>query len=417
MGFGNPSQSSSLVSYTVARTEVTTVTTTNGWATVYPWQHKCFYVNGLFWLFYCAGAPGVPGNHVFRTSADGASWSDATTVRASIGETAGHRMAYHYDGSFLHYAYGEGNTGAGAVYYRRATLNTDGTVTWSAVEQTVFSDLNKGGAYLTVLTDTTGTPWIGCIYYTDPAYGSPRYPRVYKSSKTDGTWTTDTGFPKDLNDTVDIAAVIPVPIGVALTAGKVFWCWSKESFLADRQQARVWDGAAWGDVEVMTTNLSGSSVLTLAAEGDGVHFAYLDGTTWDGTKSHITYGYRNSAGVYAAESQVTTTKLATGGSPTPALVKLGGSGVRVIWEDSATADVQARDVYGHIVQGTVRVLSDETGQKPAVTQNPLQGISNPATGGAKHLYICSGGAGTPWTVLTFSDQIKTEHQKLSPGIK
>ena len=93
----------------------------------YPYQRKAFYANGRFWVFYSDGS-----NLVYRTSTDGATWSDATTVRAT--SYYGYYFSVWFDGTYVHYVCARGYMGE-ALFYRRGTANADGTITWSATEQ------------------------------------------------------------------------------------------------------------------------------------------------------------------------------------------------------------------------------------------------------------------------------------------
>ena len=49
-------------------------------ATASTHQRKSFYANGRYWVFYSDAT-----NMVYKTSADGISWSSATSVRAADG--------------------------------------------------------------------------------------------------------------------------------------------------------------------------------------------------------------------------------------------------------------------------------------------------------------------------------------------
>jgi hypothetical protein len=150
-------------------------TSTTTYATSYPCQRKTFYANGRFWVFYSDGT-----NMVYRTSTDGSTWSSATTVRAA---TNGYQFSVWFDGTYLHYAYAYSSS----IYYRRGTPNSDGTITWSATEQTVSTTYNNA-SYPMVSVDSNGYAWIG---YRDTD-GTNYYPYVIKSGNNDGTWGTGT---------------------------------------------------------------------------------------------------------------------------------------------------------------------------------------------------------------------------------
>jgi hypothetical protein len=116
-------------------------------ATQNPNQRKTFYASSRFWSFYSNGT-----DMVYRTSTDGSSWSSETSVRAV---SAGFKFSVCYDGSFLYYAYCTATTD-GQMYFRRGTPETDGTVTWSAAEQTAFSDVGKTVYTPSIAVDSNG---------------------------------------------------------------------------------------------------------------------------------------------------------------------------------------------------------------------------------------------------------------------
>jgi hypothetical protein len=107
--------------------EVTTVTSSvsttaadHGWAVNYPKQRKLFIMAELLWVFYSDGV-----NAVYRTSADGRTWSDPTTF--GTGGHYGHRFGCWFDGNFIHYTLCTSALGAD-VYYRRGRPNGDGKI-------------------------------------------------------------------------------------------------------------------------------------------------------------------------------------------------------------------------------------------------------------------------------------------------
>ena len=219
--------------YTNTRTVVTTVTTQSGWATNYPHQRKVFRIAGLWWLFYGDGT-----NQVYRTSADAVTWGDPVTVRSGTG--LGHRIGYWFDGVYIHYAYNDATNG-GDIFYRRGTPDAESVITWSAVEQTVV-DLSTSfaGGYPSVTVDTNGAPWVSAMVSSDPAWTAPHEGRVYKSSATDGTWTTQSGFPVIV--ATGFTTTFNYPECVPLRAGKVFCGWPQDGAFADVLLGNHWNG-------------------------------------------------------------------------------------------------------------------------------------------------------------------------------
>ncbi len=366
----------------VTRTVVATITTVFGHGTIYSFQPKLFQANGLYWLLYT-----ISNNHVYKTSADGVTWGSQATALAPFAETEGHRIAFYHDGTYLHLVYGAGITGEGTVYYRRGATDSDGVITWSTILQTVFNDAGKGGAYVTVWTDSNGYPWIGTMYYSDPAYGTPKIAKVYKSSTTDGTWVTDTGFPKTLyTSTTDVHTV---PICVPLTGGKVYCGWCQETIDDAPYRGQRWDGDSWDAAEDMTTSFGAYSRFTLGAEGDAVHLAFHDSVN-----DKVKYRKRSAAGAWGSEIELGTIAHVNNDNP-PVIRVTGTDAARVHWETNDV--IYYRDVLSSAASGAVVELRDETAVG-IVTQWPLQVVS-PLSNTSSYLLSYSVGT-DPYQVIS-----------------
>jgi hypothetical protein len=228
-------------------------------ATQYPFQRKSFYANGRYWVFYSDGA-----NIVYCTSTDGSTWTSPTTVRAC---SYGQYFSVWFDGTYLHYAYAFSSS----IYYRRGTPNSDGTITWSADEQTVSTTYNTA-YYPTVSTDSSGYVWIGYMEYVGTYY----YPYVIKSGNNNGTWgTTPSGFPYKLSTTSTSYWRVSI---VPLTSGKMLAVYAYDGATV---RAKKWDGSAWG-TEVATTSATRYGYYHSAvAQGDDVHIVFLKNSGYD----------------------------------------------------------------------------------------------------------------------------------------
>jgi len=215
-------------------------------ATYYSFQRKTFYANTRFWVFWVNGTTNV----LYATSPDGVSWSSTTSVRAST-VYSGWAFSVWFDGTYIHYAYAD----VSAIYYRRGTPNSDGSITWSATEQTVSDDTNCDYPMITV--DSNGYAWIG--YTTTDAR------KVTKNANTDGTWTTTSGFPYTLIASTGYVSVVP------LTAGKVYVVYSRAGYTL---KGKLWTGS-WGDEEATTTTVAGyAQFFSVVAHDDDVHIAF-----------------------------------------------------------------------------------------------------------------------------------------------
>ena len=242
---------------------ISAVTAGNGWATPYNFQHKLFYAQGLIWAFYCDGT-----KQVYKTSADGTTWSAATTVIAS--STYGHRIGYWFDGTYIHYAYCESALG-NDVMYRRGSLDVGGGITWSAVEQTAVAIAAGDSAlYSTVSVDSSGYAFIGYIFFPNGYPNTPWDAVVVKNSKNDGTWTTG-----DATTTASAYTTIyPIPFLVALTSGKMYVAYA-DNTAGNATHGRLWDGSSWGAAE--STGAAGiDTVFGIVADGDNVHLVITE---------------------------------------------------------------------------------------------------------------------------------------------
>jgi hypothetical protein len=252
-------------------------TSTSGLGVSYPFQRKSFYANGRFWVFYSDGT-----NMVYCTSTDGSTWTSPTTVRTA---TFGYMFSIWFDGTYLHYAYGSG----GSLYYRRGTPNSDGTITWSAAEQTVSTTYNYT-TYPMVSVDSNGYVWIG---YYDRYYDGTNYyyyPYVIKSGNNDGTWgTTPSGFPYQLSTISTTGWGVSV---IPLTAGKMLVVYGYGGSVL---RVRAWTGSNWLTEVTTTSSIQGGEYRSEVAQGDDVHLTFLKYSTYDILYVKYTYA-TNSLG-------------------------------------------------------------------------------------------------------------------------
>jgi hypothetical protein len=259
----------------VSASTVASGITTNT-ATVSTHMRKSFYANGRYWVFYSDAT-----NMVYKTSLDGVSWSLQTTIRAA---DSGNRFSVFFDGTYLHYAY-SAETANTPIYYRRGTPNSNGTITWSAAEQTALAAVSTdtyNGPNISVATD--GRAWIGYELYTTT--GPARSPYVTRNNNTDGTWSVASGFPYQLRGQMGSIAnphcVEPVP----LTTGYVFCVYGASGFTL---RGKRWNGG-WGTEKATTNAVLGSNGYSAVNEGDDVHLCFVTGSNPD-TVIYAKYTY------------------------------------------------------------------------------------------------------------------------------
>jgi hypothetical protein len=231
-------------------------------ATAWTFQRKSFYFNGRFWVFWSNGRQAAGDfNILYATSTDGIIWTIPTVIRPCINSTY---FSIWFDNTYMHYAYANQTS----LYYRRGIPNSDGTITWSAVEQTVSTTYNKAD-FPMISVDSNGYVWIG---YKDQT-GTSHYTYVIKSGNNNGTWgSTPAGFPYRFSTnsySQSKTAVIP------LTFGKILAVYYTN--LNGTLKARCWDSTAWRTERILSVPYNGWAHSEVA-EGDDVHLTFLKKT-------------------------------------------------------------------------------------------------------------------------------------------
>jgi len=229
-------------------------------------SRKCFFAEDRFWAFYSDGT-----NFVYQTSLDGFHWTDPV----SLGNCSnGYHGSVWFDGTYLHYS----RYDSYILYYRRGKPKSDGTVAWSADEQTVYSGSATDVYYAPMIAvDSLGYAWIGAIYYD----GTDYLIVVFKNANKDGTWSTDSGFPYTLNATSDSGWWVTI---VPLTLGKVYVIYARGGPSPNTFRlplGKLYNGSTWGSEEsdLADYTVYGGFAMSAEAQGDDVHFSYLTNTT------------------------------------------------------------------------------------------------------------------------------------------
>lgn len=276
---------------------VTVGTSTTDRAVNNSYGNKTVFASTLFWLFYADG-----NKIVYRTSSDGITWTDATTVRLAAGGHGGN-FSIVYDGTYVHYACAL-NTAAD-LFYRMGTPNSDGTITWAAAEQTVHSDADHDCYMPHIIVDSDGYPWIG-YRITDTTTEVAHYgtPYIAKSSTNDGTWTDDVNIgaaPVQLkNDSQGWWVALPI----ALSSSQVYVIYLRNQPGGTGIQTfgKLWDGSSWGAEENPSTySMKWSSAKACAGSDDKIYFAFQTGHM-DG-KRHIHFNIRDPTTGWGTEDE------------------------------------------------------------------------------------------------------------------
>lgn len=268
-----------------------------------------FFAAGRHWIFYLhtTGSPTFAPRTYYRSSADGETWSD----RTNIGEYGGSGMvAAIFEGTYLHYV----RIREQVLYYRRGTPNADGTITWSAVEQTVYDNSPTGGMlHPSIAVLSGGYPAISYNRYDGANY----LPRVIISDNTDGTWSgleveTTLGGP---NDSSWGTSLHTLGSGLYVLYGR-----DNNNILG-----QVYSSGAWqGEEDTGYDTYNGVTWSATTKNGE-IHITYIDDTD-----RNIYHGYRTSGGVWQTRVSV---QVGTYTNADPQLVS-SSSLLYIIWTES-----------------------------------------------------------------------------------
>lgn len=220
-------------------------------------QRHSFIAHGLHWLFYHS-YPDI----LYRTSPHGIVWSPPQVVRSS-NSRAGEYFALCFDGTYVHYAYG--GISGDDLCYRRGRPEADGSITWSAVEQiATAAAASWSWRYPVIAVDENGYPFI----FYDTLYGaSYRTPKVTKSSRNDGIWATEAGFPWTPISTNYLWYGVLTP----LPGGRMYLLIARyDTDLA----GKLWSGSSWS-----SESIGGGLRVTAITEGTTIHAVYYRSDT------------------------------------------------------------------------------------------------------------------------------------------
>lgn len=330
------------------------------------YERKVIYASGLYWVFYSDGT-----NMVYKTSYD--NFVAKTTARAGI--TDGASFSVNYDGTYISYA----SMNSSNISYRRGLPSGTGTITWSTVEQTASTGVS-GQSHTTqgisIATSSTGKPY---IVFGERLTGGALTGTFYvtSSSTTNGTWTTDVGYPLALESpggfTVSTIGV------VALTAGKMYALYEYSS----TAKGFLYNGVAWGGAETVNNSVN-INIGSLSALNDDVYFVKEKDAPYLIHSFKRTYGVGWDGGTLVATASTTVM---------PVLSSLNGTALVTYWIDNNSIYAST---YNGVSWSTSFIAKTET----AIASNDRLSVSQ---NGGYLAYLTASIAPYALKLLTFSN--------------
>lgn len=307
-GAGANYQTRIKVYYGIKTTAVSIKTVDDDKAIEYASNKKIFRMANRFWVFY------TDESYVrYQTSTNGITWADPINIRTGL-SGSGMRLSLFFDGTYIHYVYSVFND---KIVYRRGTPETDGTIDWSASEQTVVSASDI--YYVSIAVNQDGYPFIG---YTRTV--SPYFSKVVKSSTNDGTWTTDwTETLASASGDHHFRTVVRT-----LSTNRIYAVHSEPSGGGGLIYGNLWNGSSWGSKQTITWSDMYHNRWDVIAEGDDLHLTFTSGPESDNLD------IRYVKGTYSAGSHSWGSEVIIDGTPTsgthPAITR-NASDLYVLW--------------------------------------------------------------------------------------
>src|SRR3972149_7337369 len=217
--------------------------------------HPLIEASGRYWIFYWDTT-----NIAFVSSTDGINWSSPTTIRAVAAANA---FEVVFDGTYMYYV-----AAATWIYYRRYTLNSDGTITPSAVEQTV---VGTGSAKYppSIDVDSTGHAWVSWNDGGNQAWCS-------RNNNTDGTWSHATGFPYQPFSGANAGNL---PVVRCLANGAAYIVYPRTGDTIVRGEYYTLATTTWGGEQTVFNSNHNGVFGSLITFGIDVHYADIEVTT------------------------------------------------------------------------------------------------------------------------------------------
>jgi hypothetical protein len=166
----NPTMISPSSAYTTTTTETATSSTS---------ENKLIYDQGLWWDFFSTGA-GID----YVTSADGLTWSAATSVSTAAGDTLGSDFSLALSGNTVYWVLATSDTAA-SFTYNTATLSSAGTIAAGTAYTATTAYTSTGP--ISIGIDVSGNVWVALTtLQTGPTYHIEVYEHASGSANNAG---------------------------------------------------------------------------------------------------------------------------------------------------------------------------------------------------------------------------------------
>lgn len=124
--------------------------------TLYTFENKLVYDQGLWWAFFSSGTA-----IVYQTSADGVTWSSTATLTAATGSTVSYGFSdFLGSGNTLYFVLSTSHAGTNSFTLGKVPLNAAGTIGTVTTATIALGTNYDAGGYNTITGDTSATGYI-----------------------------------------------------------------------------------------------------------------------------------------------------------------------------------------------------------------------------------------------------------------
>jgi len=246
-------------------------------------SRRTFYSDGLYWVFYMKS---TSEDIFYKTSSDGSSWSSEYTISA-ISEDTNETTEVWLQGGYAHIVYAASRAGQDYLRFRRGNPESNSTITWSADWQNIAltTDYYKPTT-VSIAVDTDGYPFI--VYRT--YFNAVERLCITKSSTNDGTWSTEGGYPIQV-DSGGSGHAFATDITSYPNSDKMYGLFTYD----DKLYGRYYNGTSWvgGDETIDEIGPNIYQFSAVADADDNVYIIWTFGTGSNPSGAWLKVRYAN----------------------------------------------------------------------------------------------------------------------------
>jgi hypothetical protein len=228
----------------------------NDWVDYTNVSRYSWYSQGRYWVFtqpnqYYNGSSYDVNIH-YISSTNGVTWGNEGTQATGSDSSQSWRIDFKGNYVYLLYLCTISEFNPARYVFKRGLLNSDGTITWGSAQDPGLTSSVLYGTPNDLKVDSSGYPYIICQY---DDFSTIIACKVTKSSTNDGTWSTASGYPLNI-DSVSNITYNCYPLGIEPMASQnMYYYYFKGTDGSGNGSylGKLWNGSSWGSAETIYT--------------------------------------------------------------------------------------------------------------------------------------------------------------------